>query len=76
MAKILQLKFKNEVGKQVNLSLNYVNENLSPETVQQAMTELAALQLFRDKAGNLIYQTPIAAKYVETTETAVIKSQK
>lgn len=71
MAKVLQLKFQNEIGKTVNLGLTYVNEELRPEVVQEAMTQLANLKLFRDKDGNLIYDKPLSAKYVETKETPI-----
>lgn len=71
MAKVLQLKFQNEIGKTVNLGLTYVNEELRPEVVQEAMTQLANLKLFRDKDGNLIYDKPLSAKYVETKETQI-----
>lgn len=71
MAKVLQLKFQNEIGKTINLGLTYVNEELRPEVVQEAMTQLANLKLFRDKDGNLIYDKPLSAKYVETKETQI-----
>lgn len=71
MAKVLQLKFQNEIGKTINLGLTYVNEELRPEVVQEAMTQLANLKLFRDKDGNLIYDKPLSAKYVETKETSI-----
>lgn len=71
MAKVLQLKFQNEIGKTINLGLTYVNEQLRPEVVQEAMTQLANLKLFRDKDGNLIYDKPLSAKYVETKETPI-----
>lgn len=71
MAKVLQLKFQNEIGKTINLGLTYVNEQLRPEVVQEAMTQLANLKLFRDKDGNLIYDKPLSAKYVETKETSI-----
>lgn len=71
MAKVLQLKFQNEIGKTINLGLTYVNEQLRPEVVQEAMTQLANLKLFRDKDGNLIYDKPLSAKYVETKETQI-----
>lgn len=71
MAKVLQLKFQNEIGKTINLGLTYVNEELRPEVVQEAMTQLANLKLFRDKDGNLIYDKPLSAKYVETKETPI-----
>lgn len=71
MAKVLQLKFQNEIGKTVNLGLTYVNEELRSEVVQEAMTQLANLKLFRDKDGNLIYDKPLSAKYVETKETQI-----
>ncbi|BDR55451.1 DUF2922 domain-containing protein [Xylocopilactobacillus apis] len=72
MAKVLQLKFKNEAGKNTSMSFTYVNDNLSRETVAKAMEDLAALDLFKDKDGNLLYKTPVSAKYVETTETEVV----
>lgn len=71
MAKVLQLKFQNEIGKTINLGLTYVNEQLRPEVAQEAMTQLANLKLFRDKDGNLIYDKPLSAKYVETKETPI-----
>lgn len=71
MAKVLQLKFQNEIGKTINLGLTYVNEQLRPEVVQEVMTQLANLKLFRDKDGNLIYDKPLSAKYVETKETPI-----
>lgn len=71
MAKVLQLEFQNEIGKTINLGLTYVNEQLRPEVVQEAMTQLADLKLFRDKDGNLIYDKPLSAKYVETKETPI-----
>ena len=71
MAKVLQLKFQNEIGKTINLGLTYVNEQLRPEVVQEAMTQLADLKLFRDKDGNLIYDKPLSAKYVETKEPPI-----
>lgn len=72
MAKLLQIKFKNEAGKNVTLKLNFVSGNLSQETVEATMNGLAELNLFKDKDGNLIYKEPVSAKYVETVSTVVV----
>lgn len=61
----LELTFKNENGKNKNLTLNYIDGELDQNVVMPAMQRLSALNLFQDKDGNL-YKTPVAAKIIDT----------
>ncbi|KRM89545.1 DUF2922 domain-containing protein [Liquorilactobacillus vini] len=71
--KQLNLVFSDQTGKNKNtFRLTYANETLDQATVAKAMNDLAALNLFIDKDGQLMYVKPISAKYVETVETPII----
>ncbi|WP_281165669.1 DUF2922 domain-containing protein [Liquorilactobacillus sicerae] len=71
--KQLNLIFSDQTGKNKNtFRLTYANETLDQTTVAKAMNDLAALNLFIDKDGQLMYVKPISAKYVETVETPII----
>ncbi|MCQ2569873.1 MAG: DUF2922 domain-containing protein [Limosilactobacillus sp.] len=68
--KVLDLIFKSNQGKLHTLKLNYVNENLAEATVKQAMEQISQSELFK-KGDEIIYATPIKAKYVTTTDNPV-----
>lgn len=73
--KTLNLTFKGSLGKKHLLKLNYANDQLSAETVRQAMDQLANAHLFF-KNDEEIYMTPISAKYVDTIPTVLFNDQK
>lgn len=65
--KKLSLGFHSSTQKTLHrLQLNYVEKELSPQEVQQTMQEIASLQLFVDKEGQKLLETPVSAAYVTT----------
>ena len=73
--KTLDLTFKTSLNKVHHIKLHYANDNLTPEVVSKAMADLAATKLFTKGNENLVAE-PLAAKYVETVETPIIKAPK
>lgn len=66
--KKLSLGFHSSTQKALHrIQLNYVENELELETVKQAMQEIAALQLFVDKEGQPLLETPASAAYVTTS---------
>ncbi|AEB72826.1 DUF2922 domain-containing protein [Lentilactobacillus buchneri] len=61
----LELVFKTSDEKLKTLSINYANGELTGDTVNKAMTEIAKLKMF-DRDGIDPYATPIAAQYRKT----------
>lgn len=68
--KQLQLKYHTSEGKSKTMSVNYVDQELDAATVKEAMGQIAASKIFV-KGSVYLYDTPIAAKYVERFETAL-----
>ncbi|MDO4902912.1 MAG: DUF2922 domain-containing protein [Limosilactobacillus sp.] len=66
--KTLNLTFKGSLGKKHVMKLNYASENLSAETVRQAMKDMASSQAFANDT-EILYVTPLSAKYTETVTT-------
>lgn len=73
--KTLDLSFKTSLNKVHHVKLHYANDNLSKEVVSKAMAELVATKLFTKDGENLVAE-PLAAKYIETTETPIITAPK
>lgn len=69
--KSLNLTYKGSLGKTHLLKLNYVKDDLSKEEIAQQMKALAKSNLFA-KDGERLYDKPVAAKYVTTTEEVVL----
>lgn len=75
--KMLDLGFRSKVSGTIHhLKLKYVNTNLDADSIKKTMQDIAALDMFINKKGELIYSTPISAKYVETTEDVVFDDEK
>lgn len=74
--KTLNLTFKGSLGKKHLLKLSYASENLSAETVRQAMDQLSTLNAFTNKDGENIYAIPVSAKYVDTVSTVLFNDEK
>lgn len=72
--KTLNLSFKGSLGKGHTLKLNYVHDDLSEETVRQAMNKLAQSKLFQ-KDDELVFQLPRSAKYVTTTDQVIFTNK-
>ena len=68
--KSLNLTFKGSLGKTHSLKLAYANDGLDKKIIKDAMDQLAELQIFSTN-GEKLYETPVAAKYVETITTPV-----
>lgn len=66
----LNLVFKGSLGKTHTLKLNYAKGDLSEDVIRQAMTKLSQTKAFVTDDEEL-YATPVAAKYVTTTEKYV-----
>lgn len=69
--KSLNLTYKGSLGKTHLLKLNYVKDGLTKEQIAQQMKALAKSNLFA-KDGERLYDKPVAAKYVTTTEEVVL----
>lgn len=74
--KTLNLTFKSNCGKKHLLKLSYASENLSAETVRQAMDQLSTINAFTNKEGENIYATPVSAKYVDTVSTVLFNDER
>ena len=74
--KTLNLTFKSNRGKKHLLKLSYASENLSAETVRQAMDQLSTINAFTNKEGENIYATPVSAKYVDTVSTVLFNDER
>ncbi|KRL87329.1 DUF2922 domain-containing protein [Ligilactobacillus apodemi] len=67
--KKLDLGFRSATkGSMHHLQLKFINSELDDATVKKAMQELAALKMFTDKNGDLVYGIPVSATYVDTTD--------
>lgn len=73
--KTLNLTFKGSRGKKHLLKLSYASENLTAETVRQAMSQLSSVNAFTNKEGENIYETPLSAKYVDTVSTVLFNDE-
>ncbi|MHC5374534.1 DUF2922 domain-containing protein [Enterococcus sp. LJL120] len=66
----LHLQFKNADGSRKTIIIKLCHQNLSPESVRQAMEDLIALKLF-ERNGVQLYTEIVGAKYVETRVTKI-----
>lgn len=66
----LHLLFKNADGSRKRIVVEHCHQDLSPETVRQAMEAISALGLF-ERAGVQLYTEIIGAKYVEKKITVL-----
>ncbi|WP_265456879.1 DUF2922 domain-containing protein [Enterococcus sp. HY326] len=66
----LHLQFKNADGSRKTIIIKLCHQNLSPESVRQAMEDLIALKLF-ERNGIQLYTEIVGAKYVETRVTKI-----
>lgn len=73
--KTLNLTFKGSLGKKHLLKLSYASENLSADTVRQAMNQIAAAHMFI-KGDEELYTSPVSAKYVDTVSTVIFNDEK
>ncbi|WP_265456034.1 DUF2922 domain-containing protein [Enterococcus sp. HY326] len=64
----LHLQFRNADGSRKTMIIQLCHQNLSPEIVRQAMTDLIALKLF-ERNGVQLYTEIVGAKYAETKVT-------
>lgn len=72
--KTLNLTFKGSLGKKHLLKLSYASENLSAATVREAMEKIAAAHAFT-KGDEVMYVTPVSAKYVDTVSTIIFNDE-
>lgn len=70
----LKLKFKNSIGKTVFMRIANPKMDLDKETVSQAMKKIASTEAFK-KDEIFLYAEPVSAKYVTTTEKAIIEAE-
>lgn len=54
-----------------HLRISYVKDELKAENIKKYMDEIAALGIFADQNGELIYATPVSASYIDTDERVV-----
>lgn len=71
----LKLKFKTSKGKFAYMRISNPKKGLTKELVQEAMVNIAGTRAFR-KDDQILYLTPLAAKYVTTTEEAIVVEEK
>lgn len=69
--KTLQLNFKNDKGRKTNFNLKYVDEELTPQAVREAMQKIVDAKLVTDKDGQLTYTQVCGAKYINREETNI-----
>lgn len=74
MAKTLELKFGTSAGKTKTLSVNDPILDLSPETTQQAMSNIINLNMF-DVEGINPYVSQLSARYVERVITDIFETE-
>lgn len=67
----LSLEFKDAKAKSHTIKLTNVHTDLSQEEIRGAMDQIAGLNIFESNDGELLYVTPVSAKYVDT-EAAVL----
>lgn len=72
--KSLNLTFKSNVNKKHLLKLSYADQNLTEETVRQAMNQIAEAGIFT-KGDEVLYATPVSAKYVDTVSTVLFNDE-
>lgn len=72
--KTLNLTFKSNKGKKHLLKLSYASQDLPAETVRKAMNNIATAHVFAKDDENL-YETPVAAKYVDTVSTVLFNDE-
>lgn len=53
------------------LQLNYVKTELEAEPLKKSMEQIAALGIFSDKTGEMVFATPVSASYVDAEEKVV-----
>lgn len=61
----LEMKFKTEVGKKYNISVNDANESLEKEEVLENMNKIISENIFHFEDSNL--KDPESARYVTTS---------
>lgn len=79
MMKTLSLTYKGYLGKTHTLKLKYAKEGLDPKEVRSSMQELATANAFtkdNDKDNELMFVTPVCAKYITTTEETIFDDRK
>lgn len=74
METYLKLKFKGSMGNSHFIRIAKPKKGLTKEVVQEAMESIAAAHAFQ-KNDEVMYVTPVSAKYVTTTEEAVVEEQ-
>lgn len=72
--KKLQLRFKSSDGKNRDLALNFVNENLKEPAVKLAMGKIIESGLFQKNSEQLFSQV-LDAKYVERKEDQIFPQE-
>lgn len=75
MMKTLSLTYKGYLGKTHTLKLKYAKEGLDPKEVRSSMQELATANAFT-KDNELMFVTPVCAKYITTTEETIFDDRK
>ncbi|MGN1406929.1 DUF2922 domain-containing protein [Lactobacillus sp.] len=66
----LQLTFKSSAGKKKNLNFTSALPNLTVDQVKAAASAIAGEKLFV-KEGEILYDAPLSAKYIERNVTTV-----
>ena len=74
METYLKLKFKSSLGKSTFMKIANPKKDLTKEKVLEAMQNIAAASAFIKEDTDL-YVPPVSAKYVTTTEKAVVEEQ-
>ena len=62
---VLRMTFLNELNKQVSISLNNPNDDLTAVQVQGAMDTIIAKNVFDSSGGDLV--SKVSAKIIDTT---------
>lgn len=70
MVTVLKMKFLDSKGKPQYLKIAYPKPKLDAKTVQNAMEEIVATNLFY-KGDVQLYAEPVAAYYISTTKEPV-----
>lgn len=73
--KSLSLIYKGSLGKTHTLKLKYAKDGLDAQTVRTSMQRLASTNLFK-KDEEVLFEKPVCAKYVTTTEEVIFDDRK
>ena len=70
MAKVLEMGFKNQIGKEVTLSLSNPKYTLTKSDVDKVMQDIIAKNIFTTTGGDLVQVVSAKIRVTDITELA------